>query len=113
MMGRQSADQGQFFYERVPETHLLRRIDLFVKQALANVHREVAAFYRSRAASADADRWLLLWHPFRTQAVRRSLAELAYRWFCTGQRIDHGYRCPCPNEDIADAKPQVIVTLTR
>ena len=49
MMGRQNADQGQFFYafkldERIPEAHLLRRIDVFVKQALANVHWEMAAF---------------------------------------------------------------------
>ncbi len=48
MMGRQSADQAQFFYsfnldERVPETHLLRRIDVFVRQALADVHSEIVS----------------------------------------------------------------------
>ena len=64
MMGRQSADQGQFFYafkldERVPESHLLRRIDVFVKQALANVHREMAAFY-SHTGRPSIDPELLL-----------------------------------------------------
>jgi hypothetical protein len=53
MMGRQSADQAQFFYsfnldERVPETHLLRRIDVFVMQALADVHSEMVACYSQR-----------------------------------------------------------------
>ena len=40
MMGRQQNDQAQFFYafhleERVPTGHLLRRIDVFVTQALS------------------------------------------------------------------------------
>ena len=50
MMGRQQNDQAQFFYsfhldERVPTGHLMRRIDVFVTQALAGIHRELAAFY--------------------------------------------------------------------
>jgi transposase len=50
MMGRQRNDQAQFFYafhleERVPTGHLLRRIDVFVTQALAGIHPEIAAFY--------------------------------------------------------------------
>jgi hypothetical protein len=48
MMGRQRADQAQFFYsfhleERVPAAHLLRKINVFVSAALADVHREMAA----------------------------------------------------------------------
>lgn len=50
MMGRQRNDQAQFFYsldleERVPAGHLLRQIDVFVTQAPADNHREMAAFY--------------------------------------------------------------------
>jgi len=50
MMGRQRADQAQFFYsfhleERIPASHLLRKINVFVSKALADVHREMAAFY--------------------------------------------------------------------
>ena len=50
MMGRQRADQAQFFYsfrleERVPASHLPRKINVFVSEALADVHREMAAFY--------------------------------------------------------------------
>ncbi len=50
MMGRRTADQARLFYafsleERIPATHLLRRIDVFVTRALADVHREMTAFY--------------------------------------------------------------------
>lgn len=42
MMGRQTADQRQLFYqfnldERIPMGHLLRRIDVFVVRALAGL----------------------------------------------------------------------------
>ena len=45
MMGRQRRDQGKLFYEfrlddRIPKTHLLRRIDVFVTAALADLHPE-------------------------------------------------------------------------
>ena len=48
MMGRQSVDQGQVFYEfrlgdRVPADHLLRRIDVIVAAALADLHQKLAA----------------------------------------------------------------------
>jgi hypothetical protein len=57
MMGRQRADQAQFFYsfhleERVPASHLLRKINVFVSEALADAHREMAAFY-SQAVPAQ------------------------------------------------------------
>ncbi|HEX2447061.1 MAG TPA: hypothetical protein VHK26_02605, partial [Methyloceanibacter sp.] len=43
MMGRQKRDQGKLFYEfrlddRIPKDHLLRRIDVFVTAALADLH---------------------------------------------------------------------------
>ena len=46
MMGRQRRDQGKLFYEfrlddRVPDNHLLRRIDVFVAAALADLHQEL------------------------------------------------------------------------
>ena len=95
MMGRQNADQGQFFYafkleERVPETHLLRRIDVFVKQALANVHREMAAFYsHTGRPSIDPElllRMLIVGYCYGVRSERKLCEEvslnLAYRWFC-------------------------------
>jgi hypothetical protein len=47
MMGRQRRDQGRLFYEfrlegRIPENHLLRRINVFVTVALADLHKELA-----------------------------------------------------------------------
>jgi Transposase DDE domain len=60
MMGRQRADQGQFFYsfhlqERVPASHLLRKINVFVSKALADVHREMAAFYIRKYRASQKD----------------------------------------------------------
>ena len=50
MMGRQKADQHQLFYqfnldERIPTGHLLRRMDVFVGDALSDLHRELAPYY--------------------------------------------------------------------
>ena len=50
MMGRQSGDQTSFFYEfrlddRVPKNHLLRRINVFVTAALADVHEQLDSYY--------------------------------------------------------------------
>jgi transposase len=47
MMGRQRRDQQKLFYEfqlddRVPKNHLLRRIDVFVTAALADLHKELS-----------------------------------------------------------------------
>ena len=44
MMGRQRRDQGRLFYEfrledRIPENHLLRRMNVFVTVALADLHK--------------------------------------------------------------------------
>jgi hypothetical protein len=51
MMGRQTSDQASLFYEfrldeRVPKNHLLRRINAFVAAALADVHGQLAPYYR-------------------------------------------------------------------
>jgi transposase len=50
MMGRQRRDQGKLFYEfrlddRIPKNHLLRRIDVFVTAALADLHQELEPYY--------------------------------------------------------------------
>jgi hypothetical protein len=46
MLGRQSGDQASLFYEfrlddRVPKNHLLRRINVFVTPALADMHERL------------------------------------------------------------------------
>ena len=87
MMGRQRRDQGRLFYEfrledRIPENHLLRRMNVFVTVALADLHKELEAplqrhrpsFGRSRVDDPDAHRRLLLRHPLGTQAVPGSRA---------------------------------------
>jgi len=43
-------DQGRLFYEfrledRIPENHLLRRINVFVTVALADLHKELKPHY--------------------------------------------------------------------
>ena len=95
MMGRQSADQSQFFYafnldERVPETHLLRRIDVFVRQVLADIHTEMVAYYsHTGRPSIDPEllmRMLIIGYCYGIRSERKLCEEvalnLAYRWFC-------------------------------
>jgi hypothetical protein len=50
MMGRQSGDQSQFFYlfnleDRIPPSHLLRRINPIVTQVLAELREKLKPFY--------------------------------------------------------------------
>ena len=50
MMGRQTGDQSQLFYEfrledRIPENHLLRRINAFVTAVLADLHEKLEPYY--------------------------------------------------------------------
>jgi hypothetical protein len=52
MMGRRKGDQASLFYEfrlddRVPKEHLLRRIDVFVTAALADIHEQLLQRHRS------------------------------------------------------------------
>jgi hypothetical protein len=52
MMGRQTADQGALFYEfrledRVPEGHLLRRINAAIAPIFAGLHQRLAPYYSS------------------------------------------------------------------
>jgi transposase len=95
MMGRQRNDQAQFFYsfhleERVPASHLLRKIDVFVTEALAGIHREIAAFYsHTGRPSIDPElmmRMLIVGYCYGIRSERKLCEEvslnLAYRWFC-------------------------------
>jgi hypothetical protein len=46
MMGRRKRDQGKLFYDfrledRIPDNHLLRRMNVFVGVALADLHKEL------------------------------------------------------------------------
>ena len=50
MMGRQSGDQSRFFYlfkleDRIPPSHLLRRISPTVTQVLAELREKLKPFY--------------------------------------------------------------------
>lgn len=95
MMGRRTADQVRLFYafsldERIPAAHLLRRIDVFVSRALADLHREMAAYYsHTGRPSIDPEllvRMLLVGYSYGIRSERRLCEEvelnLAYRWFC-------------------------------
>jgi hypothetical protein len=53
MMGRQRRDQGELFYEfrledRIPENHLLRRINVLVTTVLADLHKGGVLLQRYR-----------------------------------------------------------------
>ncbi len=52
MMARQRRDQAKLFYEfrldeRIPQSHLLRQIDVLVTAALADLHQELEPYYSS------------------------------------------------------------------
>ena len=95
MMGRQRRDQGKLFYEfrlddRIPDNHLLRRIDVFVTAALADLHEELEPYYSDIGRpSVDPElmiRMLILGYCYGIRSERRLTQEvelhLAYRWFC-------------------------------
>jgi len=95
MMGRQRRDQGKLFYEfrlddRIPQNHLLRRIDVFVTAALADLHKELEPYYSDIGRpSIDPElmlRMLIVGYCYGIRSERRLTQEvelhLAYRWFC-------------------------------
>src|SRR6202163_141276 len=104
MMGRQTADQSQLFYEfhleeRVPPDHLLRRIDVFTAAALADLRHKLAEHYsHTGRPSIDPElliRMLLLGYCYGIRSERRLCEEvedrLTFRWFC---RLDLDDRVP-------------------
>lgn len=95
MMGRRRRDQGKLFYEfrlddRIPKNHLLRRIDVFVTAALADLHKELEPYYSDIGRpSVDPElmiRMLIVGYCYGIRSERRLTQEvelhLAYRWFC-------------------------------
>jgi transposase len=95
MMGRRKRDQGKLFYEfrledRIPETHLLRRMNVFVAAVLKDLHKELAPFYADTGRpSVDPElmiRMLIVGYCYGIRSERRLCQEvelhLAYRWFC-------------------------------
>jgi transposase len=95
MMGRQKRDQGRLFYEfrledRIPENHLLRRINVFVAVALADLHKDLKPHYSDIGRpSVDPElmiRMLIVGYCYGIRSERKLCQEvalhLAYRWFC-------------------------------
>src|SRR5215468_2948109 len=104
MMGRQRRDQGRLFYEfrledRIPENHLLRRMNVFVTVALADLHKELEAHYSDIGRpSIDPElmiRMLIVGYCYGIRSERRLCEDvelhLAYRWFC---RLDLDDKVP-------------------
>src|ERR1017187_9479255 len=95
MMGRQTGDQSQLFYlfnleQRIPASHLLRRINPIVTQVLAGLREKLAPFYSAIGRpSIDPElmlRMLIVGYCYGIRSERRLTQEvelhLAYRWFC-------------------------------
>ena len=95
MMGRQRRDQGRLFYEfrledRIPENHLLRRMNVFVTVALADLHQELEPHYSDIGRpSIDPELMigmLIVGYCYGIRSERKLTQEvelhLAYRWFC-------------------------------
>ena len=95
MMGQRRRDQGRLFYEfrledRIPENHLLRRMNVFVTAALSDLHRELEPYYSDIGRlSVDPElmlRMLIVGYCYGIRSERRLTQEvelhLAYRWFC-------------------------------
>ena len=95
MMGRRRRDQGKLFYEfrledRIPEHHLLRRMNVFVAVALANLHEELKPYYSDIGRpSVDPELMigmLIIGYCYGIRSERRLVQEvdlhLGFRWFC-------------------------------
>jgi transposase len=95
MMGRQTGDQSQLFYlfnleDRIPERHLLRRINPIVTRVLAELRETLKPFYSEIGRpSIDPElmlRMLIAGYCYGIRFERKLCEEvelhLAYRWFC-------------------------------
>jgi transposase len=95
MMGRQRVDQSQLFYlfnleRRIPERHLLRRINPTVTRILAEFRERLEPFYSEIGRpSIDPElmiRMLIVGYCYGIRFERKLCEEvelhLAYRWFC-------------------------------
>jgi transposase len=104
MMGRQTVDQRQLFYlfnleDRIPDRHLLRRINATVTQILTHLRDKLEPFYSEMGRpSVDPElmiRMLIVAYCYGIRSERKLCEEvelhLAYRWFC---RLDLDDRVP-------------------
>jgi transposase len=104
MMGRQTVDQSQLFYlfnleKRIPERHLLRRINPTVTRILAGFREQLEPFYSEIGRpSIDPElmiRMLIVGYCYGIRFERKLCEEvelhLAYRWFC---RLDLDDKVP-------------------
>ena len=104
MMGRQTSDQSQLFYlfnleARIPERHLLRRINPIVTRVLTDLRTKFEPFYSDIGRpSIDPElmiRMLIVGYCYGVRFERKLCEEvelhLAYRWFC---RLDLDDRVP-------------------
>jgi len=104
MMGRQTVDQSQLFYlfnleKRIPERHLLRRINPIVGRILGEFREKLEPFYSEIGRpSIDPElmiRMLIIGYCYGIRFERRLCEEvalhLAYRWFC---RLDLDDKVP-------------------
>src|ERR1700758_5330759 len=104
MMGRQTGDQSQLFYlfnleRRIPERHLLRRINPIVTRILTGFREKLAPFYSEIGRpSIDPElmiRMLIVGYCYGIRFERQLCEEvelhLAYRWFC---RLDLDDKVP-------------------
>jgi len=95
MMGRQTVDQSQLFYlfyleRRIPERHLLRRINPIVTRILAEFREQLEPFYseigRPSIGPKLMIRMLIVGYCYGIRFERKLCEEvelhLAYRWFC-------------------------------
>ena len=98
MMGRKRRDQGKPFYEfrleeRIRANHLLRRMNLFVSAALANLHKTLEPYYSDIGRpSVDPElmiRMLIVGHTLISYNMS-SLRTLAHVHASTGARPNQG-----------------------
>ncbi|HYM99984.1 MAG TPA: IS1182 family transposase [Aestuariivirgaceae bacterium] len=95
MMGRRDRDQASLFYDFnlddvIPESHLLRRLNVFVTMVLADLRAQLQPFYSDIGRpSVDPElmlRMLIVGYCYGIRHERKLCEEvklhLAYRWFC-------------------------------
>ena len=95
MMGRQTTDQARLFYEfnlddRIPQHHLLRRMNGIVGGVLTGIHGKLEAHYSDKGRpSIDPElmiRMLIVGYCYGIRSERQLCEQvflnLAYRWFC-------------------------------
>jgi transposase len=89
MMGRQRRDQGRLFSEfrledRIPENHLLRRINVFVTVALGDLHKELEPHYSNIGRpSVDPElmiRMFIVGYCYGIRLERKLCQEVACIW---------------------------------